>query len=758
MTNTNFSQVAAFIWSVADLLRGDFKQSQYGRVILPFTLLRRLECVFESSKTSVLETNEKVKAMPLPEEAKEKILLKATKGLSFFNTSELDLSSLGQKNIRANLGNYIQHFSKDAREIFEHFKFDEFTGLLDDANLLYKVIQKFASTDLSPENISNHDMGLVFEELIRRFAESSNETAGEHFTPRDIVRLTTGLIFSQDDDALNKEGVIRTIYDPTAGTGGFLSSGTEYVYEHNHEAVMRVFGQELNPESYAICKADMLIKGQDVRNIKLGNTLSNDQLTYEKFDYMLSNPPFGVDWKKIEDEIKDEHEQKGFNGRFGAGLPRVSDGSLLFLMHLISKMRDVDSTGQGSRIGIILNGSPLFTGSAGSGESEIRRYILEADLLEAIIALPTDMFYNTGIATYVWVLSNKKDAERKGKVHLINASNLSSKMRKSLGSKRNYLTESEIRTITQNYGAFEAVDTLTLDGESEQQKPFSSKIFNSYEFGYRRVTIERPLRLSAQLSDDRIATLRFAPKPFNAVMQKVYENYGKDWTETSYGQLSDDAQVEIRALIKAEFSELKEKDIKTVLEPKLWLEQRALMRKAQSLQTKIGTAQFDDFNIFDELLKQALKDGNIKLEAKEKKQFLDAVTWKNVEAEPVINKVIKAQENPLYGQFNYKGKVVEFVQDGDLRDAENIALDPSQSTTDLIESYFKREVQPHVADAWINADKRDAQDGEIGIVGYEIPFNRHFYVYEPPRDLAEIDADLDAVSREIMALLQEVHS
>ncbi|CDG76344.1 N-6 DNA Methylase family protein [Acinetobacter sp. 1130196] len=759
MTNTNFSQVAAFIWSVADLLRGDFKQSQYGRVILPFTLLRRLECVFESSKASVLEANEKVKAMPLPEEAKEKILLKATDGLSFFNTSELDLSSLGQKNIRANLGNYIQHFSKDAREIFEHFKFDEFTGLLDDANLLYKVIQKFASTDLSPENISNHDMGLVFEELIRRFAESSNETAGEHFTPRDIVRLTTGLIFSQDDDALNKEGVIRTIYDPTAGTGGFLSSGTEYVYEHNPEAVMRVFGQELNPESYAICKADMLIKGQDVRNIKLGNTLSNDQLAYEKFDYMLSNPPFGVDWKKIEDEIKDEHQQKGFNGRFGAGLPRVSDGSLLFLMHLISKMRDVDSTGQGSRIGIILNGSPLFTGSAGSGESEIRRYILEADLLEAIIALPTDMFYNTGIATYVWVLSNKKDAERKGKVHLINASNLSSKMRKSLGSKRNYLTESEIRTITQNYGAFEAVDTLTLDGESEQQKPFSSKIFNSYEFGYRRVTIERPLRLSAQLSDDRIATLRFAPKPFNAVMQKVYESYGKDWTETSYGQLSDDAQVEIRALIKAEFSELKEKDIKTVLEPKLWLEQRALMRKAQSLQTKIGTAQFDDFNIFDELLKQALKDSSIKLEGKEKKQFLDAVTWKNPEAEPCINKVIKGKENPLYGQFSYKAKVVEFVQDGDLRDAENIALDhPSQSTIDLIESYFKREVQLHVPDAWINADKRDAQDGEIGIVGYEIPFNRHFYVYQPPRDLAEIDADLDAVSREIMALLQEVHS
>lgn len=775
MTNNNFSQVAAFIWSVADLLRGDFKQSQYGRVILPFTLLRRLECVLEASKADVLAANEKVKLMPLPEEAKEKMLLKATNGLSFFNTSELDLGNLGQKDIRSNLNTYIQNFSKDAREIFEHFKFDEFIGLLDDANLLYKVVQYFSDPkiDLSPKNISNHEMGLVFEELIRRFAEGSNETAGEHFTPRDIVRLTTGLVFSKDDDVLNGDGIIRTIYDPTAGTGGFLSSGSEYVYEHNPDAVMRVFGQELNPESYAICKADMLIKGQDVRNIKLGNTLSNDQLAYEKFDYMLSNPPFGVDWKKIESDIKDEHEQKGFEGRFGAGLPRVSDGSLLFLMHLISKMRNKDdSTAQGSRIGIILNGSPLFTGSAGSGESEIRRYILEADLLEAIIALPTDMFYNTGIATYVWVLSNKKETQRKGKVQLIDGSNLYSKMRKSLGSKRNEMSEDDIAMITRSYGDFEVTDARELDKptevksnrgrqsanpKNEAAKTFSSKIFNSYEFGYRRVTIERPLRLSAQVSDDAVASLRFAPKPFNAVMQKVYEQYATTWTEDSYGQL-DEFDVEIRALIKAEFSELKEKDIKTVLEPKLWLEQHSLMRKAESLQAKIGTAQCDDFNTFDDVLKQALKDANVKLETKEKKQFIDAITWKNADAEPVINKVVKGTENPLYGQFSYKGKVVEFVQDGDLRDAENIALDPSVSTIDLIESYFKREVQPHVPDAWINADKRDAQDSEIGIVGYEIPFNRHFYVYEPPRDLSEIDADLDAVSREIMALLQEVHS
>lgn len=774
MANNNFSQVASFIWSVADLLRGDFKQSQYGRVILPFTLLRRLECVLEASKADVLAANEKIKSLPLPEDAKEKMLLKATGDNKFFNISELDLGSLGQKDIRANLSNYIQSFSADAREIFEHFKFDEFVGLLEDANLLYKVVQYFSDPkiDLSPKNISNHEMGLIFEELIRRFAEGSNETAGEHFTPRDIVRLTTGLVFGKDDDALNKDGIIRTVYDPTAGTGGFLSSGAEYVREHNPDAVIRVYGQELNPESYAICKADMLIKGQDVRNIKLGNTLSNDQLAYEKFDYMLSNPPFGVDWKKIESDIKDEFEQKGFEGRFGAGLPRVSDGSLLFLMHLISKMRDTDGTGQGSRIGIILNGSPLFTGSAGSGESEIRRYILQADLLEAIIALPTDMFYNTGIATYVWVLSNKKDAERKGKVQLIDGTHLYSKMRKSLGSKRNEMSEDDIAMITRCYGNFEVTDARELDKpadvksnrgrqsaspKNEAAKTFSSKIFNSYEFGYRRVTIERPLRLSAQVSDKAVESLRFAPKPFNAVMQKLYEQYGVHWTEDSYGKLAD-YEVEIRALIKAEFSELKEKDIKTILEPKLWLEQRTLLTKAQALQVQIGTAQFDDFNAFDDVLKQALKDANIKLESKEKKQFIDAITWKNADAEPVVNKVVKGVENPLYGQFAYKGKVVEFVQDGDLRDAENIALNPNVSTTDLIESYFKREVQPHVPDAWINADKRDGQDGEIGIVGYEIPFNRHFYVYEPPRDLSEIDADLDAVSREIMALLQEVHS
>lgn len=776
----NTNNKAAYIWSLADLLRGDFKQSQYGRIILPFTLLRRLESVLEDSKEAVLAKHEEIKTLNYSEDAQEKVLLRATrdpsskKDLSFFNTSKMDLSKLGESGIKSNLESYIQSFSKDAREIFEHFKFLEFIGQLNDANLLYKIVQKVRQTDLSPKSISNHEMGVVFEELIRRFAEGSNETAGEHFTPRDIVRLTTSLVFMEDDDVLTKSGVIRTIYDPTAGTGGFLSSGMEYVHELNPQAVMSAFGQELNPESYAICKADMLIKGQDVSNIKLGNTLSNDQLYANKFDYMLSNPPFGVDWKKIEGSIKDEHTLKGFDGRFGPGLPRVSDGSLLFLLHLISKLRDVSK--EGARIGIILNGSPLFTGGAGSGESEIRRYILEADLLEAIIALPTDMFYNTGIATYIWMLSNKKADERKGKVQLINGVNLYGKMRKSLGSKRNKMADSDIATITRCFGGFEVVDARELDKPVEQKsnrgrqsdnpkkavaKTFASKIFNTHGFGYRRITIERPLRQSFQFSDERLAELRFAPKPFNAVMKWIYAEFGQAWLDDegcdNYGQLNDVA-VEIRAHIKADFSELKEKQIKEVLGIKIWQVQQQILLKAKQLQKEIGQAQHDDMNTFDTLMNAACKTQNLKLEAKEKKQITDAVSWKNPQAEKVIKKIHKGKANPLYGLFKVDGQVVEYKADGDLRDHENVALDPSQSVNILNEAYFKKEVQPHVPDAWIDASKKDDKDQEIGIVGYEIPFNRHFYVYQPPRDLAEIDADLDKVSSEIMKLLEEVHS
>ena len=437
MSDTNLS---SFIWSVADLLRGDYKQSEYGKVILPFTVLRRLDCVLEPTKSAVLAELTKRKGAGVNPEP---FLLRKS-GQLFYNTSPLDLKKLmgDQDHIGENLRAYMQAFSPAARDIFERFEFHTQIDRLAKAGLLYLVTEKFANIDLHPETVDNAAMGAVFEELIRKFAELSNETAGEHFTPREVIRLMVNLLFIEDDDALSKPGVVRSIYDPTAGTGGMLSVAGEHLAAHNPKARLVMYGQELNAESYAICKADMLIKAQDIANIIFGNTLSADGLPGKTFDYALSNPPFGVEWKKIEKEIRKEAEEHGFNGRFGPGLPRVSDGSLLFLLHLISKMRPAKDGG--SRFGIVLNGSPLFTGGAGSGESEIRRYVLENDLVEAIIGLPTDMFYNTGISTYVWILSNRKPKSRKGKVQLIDASSFWQKMRKSLGSKRKELSDEHI--------------------------------------------------------------------------------------------------------------------------------------------------------------------------------------------------------------------------------------------------------------------------------------------------------------------------
>ncbi|HFZ1610172.1 TPA: N-6 DNA methylase [Raoultella planticola] len=659
MMTTNISSLASLIWSVADLLRGDFKQSQYGRIILPFTVLRRLECVLAPTKAQVLATVESTKA--LPDLAKDKLLLNAS-GQAFYNTSPLELGKLGENYVGDNLDAYVRAFSKDAREVFEHFNFEASITLLEDADLLYKVSRSFATVDLSPEAVDNYHMGLVFEELIRRFAESSNETAGEHFTPRDIVRLTTSLVFSGDDDALAKPGVVRSIYDPTAGTGGFLSCGMEYLHELNPAARLATFGQELNPESYAICKADMLIKGQDISNIKLGNTLSDDQLRFNRFDYCLSNPPFGVDWKKVEKQVRAEADQQGFNGRFGPGLPRVSDGSLLFLMHLISKMQQPGTDSTGSRIGIILNGSPLFTGGAGSGESEIRRYILENDLLDALVALPTDMFYNTGIATYVWVLSNHKPAERKGKVLLINASDMHSPMRKSLGSKRKYLSDEVLKEIVSLYSRYE-------------DSPIA-KIFPSTAFGYRRITVERPLKLAFYPHDtERLANLQA----------------DKAWMKLD-GTLKE-------AILAALVS---------------FTDEKLLSRDK-----------------FKKQFTRAL--GDVKLPAPVFKVLVNHLAEQDDEAE-----VCRTKGEP--------------EANADLRDNENVPLGED------IHEYFKREVLPHVPDAWIDTSKTDPLDGQVGIVGYEIPFNRHFYQYQPPRDLAAIDADLDAVAREIMQLLAEVHS
>lgn len=604
--------LSAFIWSVADLLRGDYKPADYGSVILPFTVLRRLDCVLELTKEDVrseLDRRSKQGLNPDP-------FLKRKAGLSFFNTSPMDLRRLlgDPDNIAANLTSYIQGFSEEVRDIFEKFEFQNQIDKLARAKILFMVTEKFAGIDLHPDKVSNSQMGDVFEELIRKFAEASNETAGDHFTPREVIRLMVNLLFVEDDDVLSKPGVVRTIYDPTAGTGGMLSVAEEHLAELNPGARLTMSGQELNPESYAICKADMLIKGQDVSSIAFGNTLSDDGHPGKTFDYMLANPPFGVEWKKVEKEVRREHEQQGFNGRFGPGLPRVSDGSLLFLMHMLSKMRPEKDGG--CRFGIVLNGSPLFTGGASSGESEIRRYLLENDLVEAIIALPTDMFFNTGIATYVWIVSNRKPANRKGQVQMIDGSRFWQRMRKTLGSKRKELGDEHIRQITQLFGRAEEAEIATVfdaDGKeigreivwAGERPPEAtengkvmlaplSRLFPNSAFGYRTITIERPL-------------VDAAGKP---VLGERGKNKGKPQPNST------------------------------------------------------------------------------------------------------------------------------------LRDTENVPL------SEEIQSFFEREVLPHAPDAWVDESKTK--------VGYEIPFNRQFYVYVPPRLLEDIDVDLKQVTNSIKAMIEEL--
>ncbi len=472
----NVKESANFIWSIADLLRGDYKQSDYGKVILPLTVLRRLDCVLESSKEDVLKKFEQLKTTNI--ENLDPILNK-TAGYNFHNRSNFDFNKLiaDPNNIASNLRNYINGFSEDAREIIEQFEFENQINKLDDNNLLFMIVKRFQEVDLHPDTISSMEMGYMFEELIRKFAEISNETAGEHFTPREVIKMMVNILFLNDREILTKKGITKTIYDCCAGTGGMLSVAEEYLHELNPDARLEVFGQELNPESYAICKSDLMIKGQNASNIKKGNSISEDQLSDQKFDYLITNPPFGVKWEKFAKKVKEEHEQLGHGGRFGAGLPSVSDGSFLFLMHLMSKMKS-----EGSRLAIVFNGSPLFSGSPSKtkNESSIRQWIIENDLLESVIALPNQLFYNTGISTYVWVISNKKPIERKGKVQLINAVDLYKKMSKSLGDKRNELSDDQIAEITKIYGEF--------------KESGYSKIFDNKAFGYAKVTVERPER------------------------------------------------------------------------------------------------------------------------------------------------------------------------------------------------------------------------------------------------------------------------
>ena len=685
--NMNQQALSSLIWSVADLLRGDFKQSEYGRVILPFTVLRRLDCVLASTKDAVLKEHAAKQAAGIAFEP----FVKRKAGLDFYNVSSLEMGKLmgDQDNIRANLDSYIQEFAPDVRSIFEHFDFAATVERLHKAKLLYLVTEKFAGFNLHPTAVNNMQMGLVFEELIRKFAEMSNETAGEHFTPREVIRLMVNLLFIEDSDGLTKPGVVRTMYDPTAGTGGMLSVAGEYLAELNPKARLTLFGQELNPESHAICKADMLIRGQDISNIVLGNTLSDDGLPGKHFDYMLSNPPFGVEWKKIEKEIRKEYEGQKFNGRFGPGLPRVSDGSLLFLLHLLSKMRP--AVQGGSRVGIVLNGSPLFTGGAGSGESEIRRYVLENDLVEAIVALPTDMFYNTGISTYVWILSNRKPVDRKGRVQLIDASSFWQKMRKGLGSKRKEMSDEHIAQVTTMFGDFveaslvtvvgvdgkEASRQVLMDGETLPDAPAGgkvkavpvSRIFRNEDFGYRTITVERPLRLRYR------------------VTSRVVEMMARAMHDLMHNLVGDPTSRAALALM--------------LQDENRWYSSAEEFMAAIEVQNKN--------------LKRPLKKGDFKF-------FLNACGEKDETAAPATN---------------VKGNL---LPDSSLRDTENVPL------SEDVDAYFAREVLPHAPDAWIDHEKTK--------VGYEIPFNRHFYVFEPPRELAEIDTDLKRVTDRIKAMIE----
>jgi len=507
--NSKHQELVSFIWSVADLLRGDYKQSEYGKVILPFTVLRRLDCVLEPTKEAVREAHEKWKDKPVH----HRMLLKAA-GQSFYNTSPLTLERIAAdpSQVAKNLTTYIGSFSANAAEVLEKYDFLNQIKRLDEAGLLYQVVGRFAELDLHPDRVSNLQMGYVFEELIRRFSEISNETAGEHFTPREVIRLMVNLLLAPDEERLRTPGIVRTVLDPACGTGGMLTEAHDHIRAHNPQAKVRVFGQELNAESWAICRSDLMIKGQDPENIGFGNSFSHDRHYGKTFDYMLANPPFGVEWKKVKAEVEDEHERLGYSGRFGAGLPRINDGSLLFLQHMIAKMKPVqtDADGQtdgGSRIAIVFNGSPLFTGAAGSGESNIRQWILENDWLEAIVALPDQLFYNTGISTYFWILTNRKDAAHRGKVVLIDAREHFVKMRKSLGEKRKEISAEQIEELTRLYA-----DALAVAEDPEHPLHDKVKVFDNEDFGYQRITVERPLRLRFEVTEEALDALK-AAKP-----------------------------------------------------------------------------------------------------------------------------------------------------------------------------------------------------------------------------------------------------
>jgi type I restriction enzyme M protein len=666
----NFSDKVSFIWSVADLLRGPYRPNQYKDVMLPLTVLRRLDCVLEPSKDKVLAEHERRQGGKIKD--LERLLCRVS-GVSFYNTSRFTFEKLkgDPDNIAANLTNYIKGFSTQARGIIEHFGFEEHIGKLDKADRLYLVVLKFAEIDFHPSTVTNIEMGYIFEELIRRFNEASNEEAGDHFTPREVIRLMVNLLFMPDNEVLTTKGIVKTLYDPACGTGGMLSVSEEYLRKLNPDARLEVFGQDYNAQAYAICGSDMMIKGQEIEHIAFGDSFTDDRFPRHRFDYMLANPPFGVEWKPQEQAIRRESEEQGFGGRFGAGLPRINDGSLLFLQHMISKMKDPKEGG--TRLGIVFNGSPLFTGAAGSGESEIRRWIIENDWLEAIVALPDQLFYNTGIYTYLWIVTNRKQPGRRGKIQLVDGTSFFKKMRKSLGNKRNEVCEDQCGEITRHYGALEDNKYVRL--------------FDNRDFGYRRLTVERPLKLNFTVTSERLARLEQAP-----VFIKLATS--KKRVDTKAAQAEIAQGLELQKAILAALSPL-------------------------ALQGVVKNRE-----ACTDLIKAAFREAGIAVPAPLFKAILTALSERDETADVCTD----AKGNP--------------EPDPELRDFENVRLKED------VEEYLRREVLPHVPDAWVDASKTR--------VGYEINFNRYFYQYTPPRPLAEIEADLKQIEKEIADLLAEV--
>ena len=683
----NHSEIVSFIWGLANLVRDTFKRGKYQDVILPLTVLRRLDCVLAPTKEKVLQTQARFtgKLENLDPQ------LRRASGYAFYNTSRYDFDKLlaDAPHLKANLRNYIAGFSPNMREVLEKFDFDNTINKLDEAGLLFQVMERFKTLDLHPNKVDNATMGTIFEELIRKFNEALNENPGEHFTPRDVVHLMVDLLLAGDEDRLRKPNLVITVCDPCCGTGGMLTITKEHVQEGgqkngarrkpiNPDAEVHLFGQEVNPETFAVCKSDLFMKSKDSRdaeNILFGSTLSKDRHSGRLFDYQIANPPYGKDWKGDEKAVRAEHD-RGTAGRFAPGLPRISDGQLLFLLHMLNHMKAPEEGG--GRIAIIMNGSPLFTGDAGSGESEIRRFILEEDLLEALIALPEQLFYNTGIATYVWVITNRKVPRRKRKVLLIDATSFWVPMRKSLGDKRREIPFPRTAEI---------VELLRVGKEGEHVK-----VFPTTHFGYRKITVERPLRLNFQASPERIARL---------AEEKGFQNLAVS-KKKGAGKAKEEA------------------------------EGRALQEEILAFLEKLPRRLYKDREAFEEVLTNAARKAGLALAAPVRKAILSALSERDETAEICRDKYGEPEPDP------------------ELRDTESVPL------SETVEAFFEHQVKPHVPDAWIDTSKRDPKDGKVGIVGYEINFNRYFYKYIPPRPLEEIEAEIRALEKDIVRMLAEV--